>query len=90
MTQDTYKLLGFLAVFIVNTIILWKEVKKYYAHEREMAKTNDMYISHISVLSNLGIFCGIISVVSFILMALLIVLKYNGIEWIVLQFNKLL
>ena len=53
--------------FIISTIILYREVKKYYEGEREMARTNDMYISHISLLSTTGISCIVISLSSIII-----------------------
>lgn len=57
--------------FIISTIILYREVRKYYKTEREMARTNDMYISHTSLLSTTGINCIIISLSSIITLFLL-------------------
>ena len=80
MTDYTYVSLGFLVVFIISTIILCREVKKYYKEKRELARTNDMYISTISILSDKGLACGAVSACSLI-MLILIYFKHSGYKW---------
>lgn len=88
MTYNTYMLLGFLVLFIISTAFLWREAKKYYVHKREMSRTNTMYISSFSVLSDIGVISIAVSAVSF-LMVITLWIERGGLEWAVLQFNKL-
>lgn len=91
MIYYTYTMFGLLMVFLISITILRKEVKKYYTHEREMARTNDMYIAHVSILSDLGIVCGAIAVISFIILILLYFkhIGYRGVLLILEQIGIL-
>ena len=88
MRDYTYVSLGFLVVFIISTIILCREVKKYYKEKRELARTNDMYISTISILSDKGIACAAVSACSLI-MIILLYFKYSGYKWIMPLFEQI-
>lgn len=65
-------------IFVISIVLFYIEVKEYYLGEEEMRRTNDMYIFHISILSNKGIICGIIAAVSIITL-LLLYLESKGI-----------
>lgn len=79
MIDYTYVSLGLLVVFIISTIILYREIKKYYAEKRELARTNDMYIAHIHMLSDTGIVCAVVSTTSFIALILMSLLEQIGV-----------
>jgi len=44
-------------IFIISLIISYQEIKKYYQVKKELALTNDMYITTTLNLSILGIVC---------------------------------
>lgn len=63
MIECKYLLWISVVCLIISLTVSYIEIRKYYKHEAELARTNDMYISHTHCLSTLGILNVIISIV---------------------------